>query len=116
MDEIKFNTRGEKIYLTTPDSSDDKIEFTEFPASYIANEPGTYKAEQTTDFEKNIEELFFVRTPKEESNIFSIEESITNPYYEKSNDDIYKDIAFYFAIAAVTLIFFEWWLKNRDKA
>ena len=115
-DEIKFNTRGEKIYLTTPDSSDDKIEFTEFPASYIANEPGTYKAEQTTDFEKNIEELFFVRTPKEESNIFSIEESITNPYYEKSNDDIYKDIAFYFAIAAVTLIFFEWWLKNRDKA
>ena len=82
----------------------------------VVNTPGTYSVSQGTYFNKNIYEDVYVRIPKEESDIFAIEDSLKDLYYEDNTIDLYNDLVLYFAIALVTVLFLEWWLKNRDNA
>ena len=114
-DTINFKSRGATLEVKTADNSLNK-EYDIFPASMVVNTPGTYSVSQGTYFNKNIYEDVYVRIPKEESDIFAIEDSLKDLYYEDNTIDLYNDLVLYFAIALVTVLFLEWWLKNRDNA
>ncbi len=110
---ISLKSRGRTLEVRTDDKENNK-EFEEFPASMVVSNPGTYTVSQTTYFDKDIYEDVYVRVPKEESNIFLVEDSLRELYYEDTSVELFNDLVLYFAIGLVTLLFFEWWLKNRD--
>ena len=67
-----------------------------------------------TDFGKELSDFIFVRTPKEESNIFSKEDSLKDPYYEDVKNELYDDLLFYFSLALMIFILLEYILKSRE--
>lgn len=110
--EIELKARGSK--LTVTDSADNEQELTEFPAKILIDIPGTYTLRQTTFADKEISENIYVRTPKTESNIRLVENSLTSPYRVKNNDLFYKDLIVFVACALVALLFIEWLLQIRE--
>ena len=113
-DNIYFKSRGSSIILEN--SNDEKIEFKDFSSSYLVEEPGSLTVSQTTDFDKDISETLYVRTPRSESNIFDKQNALRDIYYEEEVTELLDDLVLYFAIGLVALLFFEWWLKNRENA
>lgn len=110
---VTFNSRGEKVEVSA--SYGDKIDdITEFPATLKLDRFGQYSVIQETYYGKTLSEYIWVRIPKAESDIFTNETALKDIYYEDMTIDLYDDLVLYFAIALVALVFFEWWLKNRD--
>ena len=60
-------------------------------------------------------ESIFVKIPGVESDINHVEGVLTNPYFFEETEIISIDLLFYFALAVVTLLFIEWWLKSREQ-
>ena len=88
----------------------------EFPASVKLVTPGIYTLSQTIISGEDVVENFYVKVPAEESHINLVEDVLTNPYFmiDDQVDDL--DLLLYFAIALVTLLFAEWWLKTREQS
>ena len=88
----------------------------DFPASVKLVTPGIYTLSQTIISGEDVVENFYVKVPAEESHINQVEDSLTNPYFmiDDQVDDL--DLLLYFAIALVTLLFAEWWLKTREQS
>ena len=91
----------------------DTIEFTTVPASYKVTAVGTYTVTQSL-FGKNIKDNFFVHINEKESDIFAINDEAYNPFTVKTEQNFYKDMLLYIAIALVSLLFIEWILKITD--
>ena len=109
-EKLTLNARGDTLYV----SGNAERTFNEFPATLTLALPGTYDLNQTTYFGKSVTESIYVRIPATESNITAVADSIAEPYSEATEDDFYKDLLFYFAVALVVLEFCEWWLQSRE--
>ena len=83
-------------------------------SNFIVDTPGVCEITQVTDFGKELSDFIFVRTPKEESNIFSKEDSLKDPYYEDVKNELYDDLLFYFSLALMIFILLEYILKSRE--
>jgi hypothetical protein len=112
--EIDINARGNQVEVTAPKTSLDKT-FEEFPAKYKTSIYGTYKVTHTDISGDPIGENVFVHIPSSESDINFEEPILVNPYFYTTDDADNVDLLFYFALAAVALLFFEWWLKSREQ-
>ena len=77
--------------------------------------PGTYTMSQLPMSGEVVIENIFVKIPAAESNINPVESTLTNPYFFEETDSDNVDLLFYFALAVVTLLFLEWWLKSREQ-
>ena len=78
--------------------------------------PGTYTIEQTTYFGKNLTEKIYAKIPKDESNIFPVLDSLSNPISVVDEYDYINDWLLYLAIALCALAFVEWLLKGNESA
>ena len=56
-----------------------------------------------------------VTAEETESNINLTVPTLVNPYFYSDADALNVDLLFYFALAMVALLFFEWWLKSREQ-
>ena len=77
--------------------------------------PGTYRLEQNTFSGATDDEYIYVRIPKNESNIWIVEDTFANPYSQDLNLDYYKDLLLYIAIILVSALFLEWLLHLKEE-
>ena len=77
--------------------------------------PGTYTLMQNPLSGMLVIESIFVKIPATESNTHLTEDVLVNPYFYSVEDSEAVDLLFYIALAAVALLFFEWWLKSREQ-
>ena len=112
-DEVILNSRSETLEVTGPGFETTQT-FTSFPASIHVNAPGTYTVTQIPLEGGRIVEKFSVVIPAEQSDITREVASLTNPYHPPIIEPADLDLVLYFAIALVSLLFIEWWLKSRD--
>ena len=113
-EKINLNARGEKLTFSREGASEEEaLVFDEFPAVVEATLPGTYTLTQTT-FGNKIKESIFVTIPKSESNIWSKEDSLLEPYKVQEVTNVNQDLLLYIAAALVAILFLEWLLQIRD--
>ena len=108
-EKIKVSTRGQELSISYNGTTTTENNF-------VASAPGVCDIVQTTDFGKEIRDSVYVRSPKDESNIFRTEDSLRNPYYEDVTKELYDDLLFYFSLALMTFVLLEYFLKNRDNS
>lgn len=111
-DTVTLNSRGDHLYLVGPEVNGD---YTELPTDVKVVTPGVYTATQVLISGQEAVENFYVKISANESNINYTQDTLTNPFYyeEEVNNDL--DLLLYFAIALVSLLFIEWWLKSREQ-
>ena len=113
-EEVSVNSRGSSLTVTSSALENNSIEFTEFPAKLVLDIPGTYTLEQTTYYGKNITERIYVKSPASESNIWSTEDILRDPYITETAAEQYSELILYMAGAMVALLFIEWILQARE--
>lgn len=114
-EDIVLNARGSELNVLLDGQSEDEAEvFSEFPATYKVDLPGTYVMTQTTFAGKDVKEQIYVRIPALESNINYVADTLTSPYSEIDPTDYYNDLLLYIAAVLVALLFVEWWLQSRE--
>jgi len=111
-DTVSANARGNLLEVTGPGL---ELEFESFPAAWIVKTPGTYTLMQNPFSGIPVVENIYVKIPPQESNINLTEDILVNPYFYTEADSDAVDLLFYFAMALVALLFFEWWLKSREQ-
>ncbi len=112
---VTLNARGEELLvLREGDDKENMKVFKEFPASLVADIPGTYTLSQTTFSGKAVTEKIFVKIPAEESNIRKVEAGLGKPSQNKQDEKAYNDLLLYIAAALVAILFIEWWLQSRE--
>ena len=111
-DTISLNARADVLNISGPEL---EVSMDQFPANLALTLPGTYTLMQTPMSGEMVVENIFVKIPASESNINLVEGALTNPYFFEETDSIDIDLLFYFALAVVTLLFLEWWLKSREQ-
>ena len=112
-EEVSLNARGQQLTVTSTSLNNESIVFTQFPAVLSLDLPGTYTLTQTTDFGKTVEERIYVKIPAYESNIWSVEDTIHDPFLIQEGQ-AYEDLTLYLAAALVALLFCEWLLHSRE--
>lgn len=113
-EKIALNARGETLsVLRDGASEEDAVEFTELPSVLEVTLPGTYTMTQKT-FGNKVKESIFVTIPMGESNIWSREDSLTEPYRVQDDTVVNKDLLLYLAAALVAILFLELLLQIRD--
>jgi hypothetical protein len=112
--EIDINSRGNQAEVTAPITSLDKT-LEELPAKYTATIYGTYTITHPDISGEPVRDYVYVHIPSSESDINHEESNLVNPYFYSDGDANNIDLLFYFALAAVALLFFEWWLKSREQ-
>lgn len=113
-EKIALNARGETLSVLRDGASEEEtIEFTEFPSVLEVTLPGTYTMTQKT-FGYKVKESIFVTIPMSESNIWSREDSLTEPYRVQDDTVVNKDLLLYIAAALVAILFLELLLQIRD--
>ena len=60
-------------------------------------------------------ENFYVKLAAEESNTNLTVDMLENPFFYEGTENNDLDLLLYFAIALVSLLFIEWWLKSREQ-
>lgn len=116
-EEMILQARGDSISVESANyTGQDKVTFTEFPASLVLSLPGTYTVSQNTYFNKLVQERIYVHTPVAESNIQASELRLDGPTRPTTTEQGYDDWLIYFAAALVALLFIEWMLKSRENA
>lgn len=110
-EEIVLNARGPRV---TYSDTADPVE--EFPATLRFSTPGTYVLRQELYFtEKDpVNISIFVRAPRAESNLWTVEDALEDPYRENYGGSAYNDLLIYLAAALVALLFLEWILHSRE--
>lgn len=112
-DTVVLNSRSELLTVAGP-SFAETLEFKTTPVEIYVDVPGSYTVTQTPISGNKIVENFSVVIPEEQSNITRQVDTLTNPFFPTIEENIDLDLVIYFAIALVTLLFCEWWLKSRD--
>ena len=112
--EIDINSRGNQAEVTAPTPSLDKT-LEELPAKYTATIYGIYTITHPDISGEPVRDYVYVHIPSSESDINHEESNLVNPYFYSDGDANNIDLLFYFALAAVALLFFEWWLKSREQ-
>ncbi len=113
-EEIELNARGETLTVSREGASEEEtLVFDQFPSVVEVTLPGTYTLTQTT-FGNKIKESIFVTIPKSESNIWSKEDSLVEPYKVEDDTIVNQDLLLYIAAALVAILFLEWLLQIRD--
>ena len=110
-DKVELNSRSTQLSVNGPTMAE---VFETFPATVHVNDPGLYTVVQTPISGVQVVENFFVALADEQSNIDTLEDRLTNPYYPPAEANPDMDMVFYFALALVLLGFAEWWLKSRE--
>ena len=108
-----MNSRSELLTVAGPAFAE-ALEFNTTPSEIYVDVPGTYTVTQTPISGNKIVENFSVVIPEEQCDITRQVDALTNPFFPTITEDIDLDLVIYFAIALVTLLFCEWWLKSRD--
>lgn len=112
-DEVVINAMNDRITLSTPLGQE---EYREFPLKLDFAYPGQYTIYQQSLTNNQVVTNFYVKVPSSESDIFSIEDELINPYvYKVPPEEYMNDLLLYFAIALVALLVAEWWLQSRDQ-
>ena len=109
---IQLNARGEILQVDGPGTS---LELETFPAEIPLPNTGVYTLTQELLSGDPAVENFFVKIPAEESDINHQVDTLKNPYFYQESDISNIDLLLYFAIALVSLLFIEWWLKSREQ-
>jgi len=112
-DKVVLNSRSELLTVAGP-AFEETLEFKTTPAEIYVDVPGSYTVTQTPISGNKIVENFSVVIPEEQSDITRQVDTLTNPFFPTIEENIDLDLVIYFAIALVTLLFCEWWLKSRD--
>lgn len=112
-DKVVLNSRSELLTVSGPAFAE-TLEFETTPAEIYVDVPGSYTVTQIPISGNKIVEKFSVVIPEEQSAITRKVDTLTNPYFPTIIENIDLDLVIYFAIALVTLMFCEWWLKSRD--
>ncbi len=107
--EIPVNARGDRVNY-----SGQADPLTVFPTVVIPTQPGTYTFDLVTYFGKKSQTSVFVKTPASESNIFSVEDGLDDPYGTWEFSDSYDDLILWFAAALLAFLFLEYWLQGRQ--
>lgn len=109
---VDLNARGTVLDVSGPDT---KLSLESFPTQIQVVKPGTYTLTQVAMSGDPVIESIFVKIPSVESDINRVEGVLTNPYFFEESEMVSIDLLFYFALAVVTLLFIEWWLKSREQ-
>ena len=109
---VKLNARGETLQVDGPNTS---LELEELPTELLLTNTGVYTLTQELLSGDPAVENFFVKIPTEESDINHTVDDLKNPYFYQESDASNIDLLIYFAIALVSLLFIEWWLKSREQ-
>ena len=112
-DKVVLNSRSELMTVAGPAFAE-TLEFETTPVEIYVDAPGSYTVTQTPISGNKIVDRFSVVIPEEQCDITRTVDTLTNPFYPTILEDIDLDLVIYFAIALVTLLFCEWWLKSRD--
>ena len=112
-DKVVLNSRSELMTVTGP-AFKETLEFETTPVEIYVDAPGTYTVTQTPISGNKIVDKFSVVIPEEQCDITRTVDTLTNPFYPSITEAVDLDLVIYFAIALVTLLFCEWWLKSRD--
>lgn len=121
-EDIGLECRGQSVTVAPANVSDLELEaksknFDKFPAQANIYKSGRYIVSTLFGAEavkEACEQEIFVKMPQSESNINKVADAIEDPYHGASLSDIYRDLAFYFAIAIVFFVFAEWLLHLRE--
>ena len=111
-DTVSLNARGGYLEFIGPNTD---IATDELPAEIKLIHPGSYIAIQYTMSGERMDEDIYVSLCDNESNINLVVPVLDNPYYYSAEDASVVDLLFYVALAAVALLFIEWWLKSREQ-
>ncbi len=111
-EDISLNCRGSELSVSY--NGEEENTYDTFPATFNPKVIGTYLLKQETFGGKKIEDSIYVRIPASECNIWKVEDSLKNPFVVHTYGDYYNDLLLYFAIALVSLLFFEWLLQMRE--
>lgn len=113
-EKIELNARGETLTVSRDGAlEEENLLFTEFPSILEVSLPGTYTMTQTT-FGNKVKESIFVTIPMSESNIWSKEDALAEPYRVQDDTIVNQDLLLYLAAALVAILFLEWLLQIRD--
>ena len=112
-DTVVLNSRSELLTVAGP-AFEETLEFKTTPAEIYVDVPGSYTVTQTPISGNKIVENFSVVIPEEQCDITRTVDTLTNPFFPTVIENVDLDLVIYFAIALVTLLFCEWWLKSRD--
>ena len=111
-EEITLNARADVLNVTTPTES---LQYNTFPGKLSLDTPGVYTVSQDLLSHETVIENFFVKIPAEESNICIVSDALVGPHFYTEPEDGNLDLLLYLAIALVSLLFIEWWLKSREQ-
>jgi hypothetical protein len=111
-DTVNLNSRGDELFLVGPGID---TGFKEFPAAVTVTTPGVYTATQVLISGQEDVENFYVKLSAEESNTALVKDVLENPFFYEGTENNDLDLLLYFAIALVSLLFIEWWLKSREQ-
>lgn len=109
-EDVTLRGMGSSLSVTSTSTT----EYGEFPAKMRVNTPGSYTVSQTSAFGREFSDSFFVKIASSELNIFSVQESLADPYQTRNEKDFYRDLLLYFAAALVAILFIEWILQLLD--
>lgn len=114
-EEITLNSRGSQIEIKAESGGDYSEKINKFPGSVTLNIPGTYRITQSGYMDKSAPDIqIYVKIPAVESNIYTLEDALYDPFNQENHYDYFKDLLFYLAAAIVALLFIEWILQLRD--
>jgi len=115
---VGLNCRGESVSVAPATGGADKTAvFESFPTEACIYQVGRYNV--STDFsedsgKESIVQEIYVKMSGSESNINKTGDSLDDPYHGAGLEDVYRDLAFYVALALVFFVFAEWLLHLRE--
>lgn len=110
-EEITVNARGPKVGIKGTDTVFDK-----FPATIPAfTYSQTVTLTQDSYYDENYPDIsIYVRLPAEESNIWRVEDELSDPFAEIVQEVETQNLIIWFAAALTALLLAEWWLQSRE--
>ncbi len=110
-DTVKLSGRGTDLKVT---GNGEEYSFSDGTGELVPMLPGIYEVAQNgIDGKALAPENFFVKIPSSECNPHKTEEALPLIAREDIEEDEYKDILLYLAIALVSLMFVEWVLEIK---
>ena len=109
---VTVNARGEDLKIFLPNSETVTPDL--LPAQYLAQQPGNYTVTQTDMRGATVVDQFYVHIPAAESNLFRTEERLPAIYSDDAAQEGVRELAIWFACAALILLVTEWFLHARE--